>query len=232
MQDDKEQIDILTSILEGLELEYSLLKAEMQYEEKINRHLHDQGKNLRKDMFLNKNDQNVQNKTFLHDKILQNHKRICQLEDALQEKDSFLNKVGQVSRKVSKSIPSKLEKNIEVISELRGKTHTRQQQFEAQRNNSLQRVKKAITDHQALSVFNQSLSSFKSMSSLSLSNTSKASSSVSSSKKAMFKVVSKSKNLDSQIDKPPDDQFDFKKKAEPNYPRLKLFQYDPLPKNS
>jgi hypothetical protein len=232
MQNDKERVDLLSSILAGLEIEYSLLKTELHYEEKINRYLHDQGKKLRQDLFLTKKTPDIQNKGYLLESITKNHRRIKQLEDALQDKKQLQSALEVVSRKVSKSIPSKLEKNMEIMTNQRDKAHTKHLNFESQRNRSLQRVKKAITDQQAMSVMNQSLTSFKSASSLSLSTASKATSSTVTSKNTKFKVVSKSRKEDRSEEKPPEQQFDFKKKVEPTYPKLKLFQYEPLPKNS
>ena len=233
MQDERETKDRLLAILTCLESEYEKVKAELYYEEKLNRVLHDQAKKQRFDMFLSKNDKDDQCKTHFLEAVKRNHLRMKQLESALAEKDLFHQVLDKVNRKVSKSIPSKLEKTIGIVTELREKVHAKHLKFEAQRNRSLQRVKEAITEQQAMSVLNQSLSSFKSLSNLSISNASSASIKNTSIKKAKFSVVSKSKKGSEMIEESTEHHLlNFKKQKEPAYPRLKLFQYEPLPKNS
>lgn len=231
MHDDRHKDNILASILAGLEVEYEKLKAELKYEEKVNRFLHEQGKKQRQQMFLEKATPEIRDKEYLLEAVKRNDARIKQLEEALGMKEDLHQTYEQVSRKVSKSLTSRLDRTIEAIAEQKEKAHASHLKFEAQSQRSLQRVKKAITEQQAFSVLNKSLTSFKSSTSLS-SNSSRTSLKSTLTSKAKIKVVSTSRKDSQAREEPSEHSFNFKKKPEPNYPRLKLFQYDPLPKNT
>lgn len=222
MEYGRESSNHLSDILSCLESEYQRLKIELKQQESLTQNLYDQAKSQRVSVYKRVHNLENSEKTELFEAVKRNHQRIKALEKALVEKNLYSEQLGKEREQNAGKLTSKLDDSLAMVKQRREKLHSKMLQVEASRQRSLNRIKEAITDHQAKSMLNKSLSSFRSQSNLSGSRVTTSLTKSTVSKKNKFKVVTKSQMIHEQLP----EAATFKKPKDGGYKRLKLFDYD------
>lgn len=221
MEDGKQSENHLAGVLACLEAEHQKLRLELKQQEALTQSLYDLAKSQRESVYKQIADHKNTAKAALCEAVKRNHERIKGLEQALLRKKEMGEQLNLLRIKVTEKLAPQLDDGLARVKQRRESLHNKRLQVEARRQKSLNRIKEAITDHQAKTMLNKSLSSFKSQGNLSISRMTTSSSKSSVSKKNKFKVVTKSQVVQEQ----PAEPVSFKKPKESGYKRLKLFEH-------